>query len=1207
MVKRGMFSLILISILFICATPHSKADLAVNDLFGNAQEVDAIVILKNGHSLETGKEEIFKNLRLKNKDKKLLAAETQEYDFDLKNSYASLNAFSGKIKKSSYQKLSSNPQVERILKDNVRSFALDSSALQVNATNAWRLIYNGTNITGKGESICVVDSGIDYTHESLGGCTSTQFLSGKCGKVIAGYDFKNSDDNPIDDHGHGTHVSGIIASTSKTYRGVAPDASLVAMKVCDNSPGGNCFDSDIIAAIDWCISNASKYNISVISMSLGGGLFTSYCDDESTEAGLKAAIDSAVANNISVVVASGNGGSTTQISSPACLKNSTAVGSVTKQNAISVFSNRNSAIDLFAPGSSIKSTVPKAGCILCDSSGYLSLSGTSMATPHVSGAFALLHQYRKLEQNQILTPEEIVNSLSKTGKEIDDSFGSGLTFSRINVYSALLSLDKIAPEITIVSPTPINNSQLSNTYFIVNITSNEILSGAVLEFNSTNETINATNIPLNWMVNKTSAIGVFNYRIYANDSAGNMMITPTFRISINNSAPNISSFNPEELNVSINEPDNLTFNITAHDVNGDEITIEWRQNGSLKSTTNNFLFSGNFSAAGFYNITVEVSDGILLSSLTWNLTVRNTNIVPNITSVTTANSDYLNRTNGTLQAFWTFYDFDNDNIILNETLWYVNKELVNNYTNKTAIHQLNTTRLENWTSSVRIFDGTNWSNFVDSSAVKIENAKPSVGIGNSIMIIQETQLVNISVNATDLDSDPLTITSNKSEFSLSGNNLLWYTNLSSNGFYELNITASDGFDSDSTIVTVIVFDARDSDNDGNPDFNESDDDGDGIIDDNDFLIGGLSSINTTISLNVTINGTSNLTSFFNGTFLVEITNGSDSIIEFNFTFNSSNVLDLSNLTINSTKNGSSAISIKGDLNLFNATKTFFLEKRNSSVKSVCVKDASSGIDSISSACDSDNETLVICNNSSNGKYACFDTRTRYRVTGLRHSAVKELCRDNDGDGYGAVAGCATAGDDCNDNDASKTTDCSSPSNGGSSGGGGGGGGGSGGGGGFAYVCNQEWKCGEWSSCINGLQARECDFVKVAQHAQESECPSADNKPVTSKTCETPTLALEAASCSDNIKNQDEEGTDCGGICPPCGNLGNSGTSPAIVNETTKNVEQPTGFAVKDIVGKEIPIPFIWTLATLIITVGGIASYRSRMNKRSKSKPITKFK
>ena len=206
---------------------------------------------------------------------------------------------------------------------------------------------------------------------------------------------------------------------------------------------------------------------------------------------------------------------------------------------------------------------------------------------------------------------------------------------------------------------------------------------------------------------------------------------------------------------------------------------------------------------------------------------------------------------------------------------------------------------------------------------------------------------------------------------------------------------------------------------------------------------------------------------------------------------------MSKLTINRTLNGSSAIAIRG-LNLFNSTKNVFLDKVNATVQSVCVKDADSSFESISSKCDGSNETLVACNNQSTGQYACFDTGVRYMVTGLNHSAIKEECIDNDGDGYGV--GCS-AGTDCDDNDRSKTTSCSSGSNNNGGGGSGGGGGGGGGGGAGGFVCNHEWQCSDWNICANVFQTRECNFAKVPQHVQDAECQDENKIPATTKTCE----------------------------------------------------------------------------------------------------------
>ncbi|MBS3096780.1 hypothetical protein J4480_05050 [Candidatus Woesearchaeota archaeon] len=148
-----------------------------------------------------------------------------------------------------------------------------------------------------------------------------------------------------------------------------------------------------------------------------------------------------------------------------------------------------------------------------------------------------------------------------------------------------MSLDTTAPELSLVAPTPANNTALSSTSFIINLTSSEVLSAVILEFNSSNETINATPILLNWMINKSvSSFGVFKYRIYGSDSAGNTQITPTFTVTINNTAPNITSFFPIELDKSINEPDNFTFNITVNDrgCNYNFLVPEWNIKVNIK-------------------------------------------------------------------------------------------------------------------------------------------------------------------------------------------------------------------------------------------------------------------------------------------------------------------------------------------------------------------------------------------------------------------------------------------------------------------------------------------------------------------------------------------------------------------------------------------------------------------------------------------------
>ncbi len=301
----------------------------------------------------------------------------------------------------------------------VKAYLVDSVP-QIEADKVWKLHGYGHNITGFNISVCVLDTGVDYTHPDLGGCfgNGTNY---SC-KVVAGYDFVNGDSDPMDDEGHGTHVAGIIAANG-TLKGVAPDAKIVAVKVLDNTGSG--FISDIIDGINWCVENAEKYNIKVISMSLGSySTNSTYCD--SYYPPLTEAIDNAVGKNISVVIATGNSYSYDGVSFPACVYNATRVTSVDKTDYFASYANRGGVFDIIlaAPGNNINSTYIGGT--------YRVESGTSMATPHVSGTIALI---RQVEKN--LTPKEIERILNNTGIPLYDS-QSNRTYSRIDAYSAIL-------------------------------------------------------------------------------------------------------------------------------------------------------------------------------------------------------------------------------------------------------------------------------------------------------------------------------------------------------------------------------------------------------------------------------------------------------------------------------------------------------------------------------------------------------------------------------------------------------------------------------------------------------------------------------------------------------------------------------------------------------------------------------------------------
>lgn len=351
-----------------------------------------------------------------------------------KTRYEFKGAIFANLTQTEIEKIRKDRKVEKIEVERIMEIFLEDSVPLINATSTYPLQVEGINLTGSGQTICILDTGVNYNHVDLGGCYGNNSANSEC-KVIGGYDYVNSDSDPMDDNGHGTHVAG-IAVAKGVINGVAPDAKIVMVKVC--GAGGSCAEGNIIAGIDWCVNNASIFNISVISMSLGAGLYSDYCNDDP----IAPSINNAVANNIAVFAATGNGGRSTKIASPACVENAIPVSSTDKDDSISSFSNRYSLMKLFAPGKSIVST-SKSG-------GETTKSGTSMATPHVAGAMAITNQFLELT-GQEKTPKEIEDIFADTGKVIYDS-AQNINYSRINIYDAIISLDNNAPIVNLANP-----------------------------------------------------------------------------------------------------------------------------------------------------------------------------------------------------------------------------------------------------------------------------------------------------------------------------------------------------------------------------------------------------------------------------------------------------------------------------------------------------------------------------------------------------------------------------------------------------------------------------------------------------------------------------------------------------------------------------------------------------------------------------------
>ena len=258
---------------------------------------------------------------------------------------------------------------------------------RVKAPDAWAASQ------GIGVNVCVIDTGIDLSHPDLQE------------NIKGGYNAINPAKSANDDNGHGTHVAGTIASVNNTIGvvGVAPKVNLLAVKVLGRNGSG--WISDIIEGIDWCVKNGGKAG----NMSLG-----SSSDSQS----LHDAVIAAYNAGLTLVAAAGNSGPCNNcVGYPARYGEVIAVSAGDSTDQFAGFSSQGPEVDVIAPGKSVFSTY-KGG-------NYATLSGTSMATPHVSGAVAL-----KLAMNPALTPAAVADALKTNADPLPglttDQQGSGM-------------------------------------------------------------------------------------------------------------------------------------------------------------------------------------------------------------------------------------------------------------------------------------------------------------------------------------------------------------------------------------------------------------------------------------------------------------------------------------------------------------------------------------------------------------------------------------------------------------------------------------------------------------------------------------------------------------------------------------------------------------------------------------------------------------
>lgn len=280
-------------------------------------------------------------------------------------------------------------------------------------------------ITGAGTAIAVIDTGIDYTHDFLG----NGFGPGH--KVVAGRDFVDNDDDPMDTYGHGTHVAGIIGASGfqvdgVQYRGIAPDANLIALRVdAANDPVP---DSRIEKALQWVLDRQSTYNIVAANISFGSGHF----EGNHTNATYGDELALMQKRGIFIVASSGNGGVSDPfgVEYPAADPAVWAAGAVDKFDVITEYTERGRNLDIVAPGEDI----PTTGI---SPDGFDTVSGTSFAAPYIAGTVALMKQ---IDPNLKVGDERsILRAAGSHNLDGDSEFGTvtHLTFPRLDVLDSL--------------------------------------------------------------------------------------------------------------------------------------------------------------------------------------------------------------------------------------------------------------------------------------------------------------------------------------------------------------------------------------------------------------------------------------------------------------------------------------------------------------------------------------------------------------------------------------------------------------------------------------------------------------------------------------------------------------------------------------------------------------------------------------------------
>ncbi len=426
--KKILFLMLVIPAV-VRAAPFTPAGVAEGLAAGQPQEV---IVEYDSSAVEREISGLKAKARLVKDDSGILALREKRYgklrsdvdaslpqgQYDVLSAYSHLPMSFMRIKTpAALDALKKNPMVKAIFRNTILHPIATSNLNLINQPAV-----QAAGETGTGSTTLVIDTGVNYTLPAFGSCTSPGVPSG-C--LVSYYQNIADTSTSLDSSGHGTNVSGIVAL-------VAPTAHIAAINVFGAS--STTTSSLIISAINWGISNQAAYNITAINMSLGDGSDnTSPCSNPQLNPYVTPVANAKAAGIISVV-ASGNDAYTTGIEGPACTPGAVSVGAVydsniggvtysicsdstTAADKVTCFSDSASFLTMLAPGAKITAA------------GY-TMYGTSQATPHVSGAIAVLRSIYPSE-----TADQIVARLTSTGVPVTDP-RNGITTPRLNLLAA---------------------------------------------------------------------------------------------------------------------------------------------------------------------------------------------------------------------------------------------------------------------------------------------------------------------------------------------------------------------------------------------------------------------------------------------------------------------------------------------------------------------------------------------------------------------------------------------------------------------------------------------------------------------------------------------------------------------------------------------------------------------------------------------------